>query len=79
MALRSRTKMFIKPDEKLKQVGSILLADAAQSTVERGTVVYSCVDDIKEGDRVVYDKSLAMKFEDELIVLDEEDVWAVEQ
>lgn len=74
--LKARNKIFVKPDEKVQQVGHILLAEKAQSTVEKGTIVY-CPEglDIKVGDRVVYDKALTIAFED-LLVLDEADVWA---
>lgn len=75
--MRARTKVFIKPDEKVEKVGHILLSTDAQSTVETGTVVYG-LDDLKEGDRVVYDKALTIPYKD-LLVIDPEDVWAVEE
>ena len=58
-------------------MGSILLAEEAQSTVETGTVVYG-LDELKEGERVVYDKALTIPYKD-LLVIDPEDVWAVEE
>lgn len=76
MKLKARTKVFIKPDEKVEKVGSIYLPIDAQSTVETGTVIYG-LDDLKEGDRVVYDKALAIPFKD-LLVFDPDDIWAVE-
>ncbi len=74
--LKARTKVFIKPDEKVEKVGHILLSTEAQSTVETGTVVYG-LEDLKEGDRVVYDKALAIPFRD-LLVFDPDDIWAIE-
>lgn len=77
MAVKARAgKVFVKADEKVKQVGSILLAEEAQSTVETGTVVSSGVEDIKVGDRVVYDKALTITYKD-LLVIDDEDCWGV--
>lgn len=75
--LRARTKIFVKPDEQVKQVGHILLSTEAQTTVETGTVIYG-LDDLKEGDRVIYDKALAIPFKD-LLVFDPDDIWAVEE
>jgi len=75
--LKPRTKVFIRPDPKTTKVGSILLAEEAQSTVETGTVVYG-LDELKEGERVVYDKALTIPYKD-LLVIDPEDVWAVEE
>lgn len=77
MKLKPRTKVFIRPDPKTTKVGSILLAEEAQSTVETGTVVYG-LDELKEGERVVYDKALTIPYKD-LLVIDPEDVWAVEE
>lgn len=74
--MRARTKIFIRPDPKQTKVGSILLAEEAQTTVETGTVLYG-LDDLKEGDRVIYDKALTIPYKD-LLVIDPEDIWAVE-
>jgi co-chaperonin GroES (HSP10) len=76
MKLKPRTKIFVRPDPKTTKVGSILLAEEAQSTVETGTVVYG-LEDLKEGDRVVYDKALSIPFRD-LLVFDPDDIWAIE-
>lgn len=75
--MRARTKVFIKPDEKVEKVGHILLSTDAQTTVETGTVVYG-LDDLKEGDRVIYDKALTIPYKD-LLVIDPDDIWAVEE
>lgn len=75
MKIRARTKVFIKADEKITKVGSILLAEEAQTTVETGTVVFG-LDDLEEGDRVIYDKALTIPYKD-LLVIDEDDIWGV--
>lgn len=80
--LRARTKVFIKPDEKVEKVGHILLSTDAQKTVERGVVAYSNVEDLHKGSVVYYDKALTIPFEygdEKLLVVDESDVWAVEE
>lgn len=75
MKIRARTKVFICPDPKQTKVGSILLAEEAQTTVETGTVVFG-LDDLEEGDRVIYDKALTIPYKD-LLVIDEDDIWGV--
>lgn len=75
--IKARTKVFIKPDEKVEKVGHILLSTDAQTTVESGTVVYG-LEDLKAGDRVIYDKALTIPYKD-LLVIDPEDIWAVEE
>lgn len=76
MNIKARTKIFVRPDPRQTKVGSILLAEEAQTTVESGTVVYG-LDDLEEGDRVIYDKALTIPYKD-LLVIDPEDIWAVE-
>lgn len=71
-------KVLVKADEKIKQVGSILLAEKAQKTVEQGTIVSSAIEDLPAGTKVVYDRALTipLNFEDEdYLVIDEEDCW----
>jgi len=75
MKVKARTKVFIKPDEKVEKVGHILLSTDAQTTVETGTVIFG-LDDLKEGDRVIYDKALTIPYKD-LLVIDPEDIWGV--
>ena len=73
-------KVLVKADEKIKQVGSILLAEKAQKTVEQGTIVSSAIEDLPTGTKVVYDRALTipLNFEDEdYLVIDEEDCWGI--
>ena len=65
----------MRPDPKQTKVGSILLAEEAQTTVETGTVVYG-FNDLQSGTRVIYDKALGIPFKD-LIVFDEDDIWGI--
>lgn len=75
MNIKPRTKIFVRPDPKQTKVGSILLAEEAQTTVETGTVVFG-LEDLKEGDRVIYDKALTIPYKD-LLVIDSDDIWGV--
>lgn len=71
-------KVLVKADEKIKQIGSILLAEKAQKTVEQGTIVSSAIEDLPVGTKIVYDRALTipLNFEDEdYLVIDEEDCW----
>lgn len=77
MKVRARTKVFLKADDKVEKVGHILLSTDAQTTVETGTIVFG-LEDLKEGDRVIYDKALTIPYKD-LLVIDPEDIWAVEE